>query len=240
MAANGRKASKQTPRMPKVPKEPKVWNLRLTVPGLICGIGISGLALTLFFILGLLVGRGYRVEEKVPRLAAMMPEQPVAVSEHGAKADNDGDREVLKPEDLSYPENLSKAPAKPKPKKPEKPEPSEKKVEEKAEKKAAEKSEPAQQEKNAAVTAGENVYDYVYQAASFRDRDMAMKLAAKINKAQLVSRVEAFETSSGNWYRVMVLHRGTPESTESMKSVLEKFGISKPLMKQKKPVAADG
>lgn len=236
MAANGRKASKQAPRMPKVPKEPKVWNIRLTVPGLVCGIGVSGLALTLFFILGLLVGRGYRVEEKVPRLAAMMPEQPVAVSEHGPKAEKDSDREVLKPEDLSYPDTLSKAPAKPEPKKPEKTEPAEKKPE----KKAADKKQAAKPEKKTAPAVGENVYDYVYQAASFRDRDMAMELAAKINRAELTSRVEAFETSSGNWYRVMVLHRGTPESTDSMKAVLEKFGIDKPLMKQKEPVAADG
>lgn len=232
MAGNGRNASARIPRMPKVPGEKKTWTFKLTVPGLVCSAGMAGLALTLFFILGLLVGRGYRVEENVPRLAAMMPDK------HGAEQTNtDGASpeipEVLKPEELSYPDTLSQPPVK---NRAEAPEPEKTAPKPQPEKAATPKAKP-EPVAAPAPKPGEKVYDYVYQAASFRERSMAQSLSGKLVKAGLDSRVEAGETSSGTWYRVVIMHRGTPDSTASMKAVLDRFGIGKPLMKQKKPVA---
>lgn len=224
--------------MPKVPGEKKTWTFKLTVPGLVCSVGVAGLALTLFFILGLLVGRGYRVEENVPRIAAMMPDAPDAVeTAHGEKALPDVP-EVLKPEELSYPDTLSKAPAKSKPEP--KPQP---KPEQKAETKAPakkEKAEPEAAEQKTAPKPGEKIYAYIYQAASFRDETMATDFAGKLSGAGLKTEVQSGETSNGTWYRVLVHHTGTPESTGTMKDTLARFGVKRPLMKQKKPVEANG
>ncbi|GAB7023241.1 SPOR domain-containing protein [Salidesulfovibrio brasiliensis] len=237
MAGQGKTTAHRVPRMPKVPGERKTWTIKITVPGLVCSIGMAGLALTLFFILGLLVGRGYRVEENVPRIAAMMPD-----SEKAVQVDDKGQPlpevpEVLKPEDLSYPDNLSKAPAKPKTEEP-KPEPAPKETPE-PEKKA--ETEPAQKpEQPAAPKPGEKIFAYVYQAASFRDQAMAREFADKLSGAGLDAEVQSGETSNGTWYRVLVNHTGTPDSTGGMKAILSRFGVKRPLMKQKKPVEAGG
>lgn len=220
-------------RVPKIPGEQKTWTFTLSFSGMITAIGSAAVALTLFFILGLLVGRGYQPEQSVPHLAALMPDQ------HGAANATKGPS-VLKAEELTYPETLSKAPKqvgqteepeaeKPKPKVTKKAEPA----------KNAPKTEQAAPaaKPEAQPASGQKIYDYTYQAASFRKEDMAESLRAKLAGAGLNAILESADTAKGAWYRVLIKHRGTPDSTDSMKAVLGKFGISRPLMKRKKLVA---
>lgn len=216
-------------RMPKIPGEQKTWTFTLTMPGMITAVGSALVALTLFFILGLLVGRGYRPEQNVPPLAQIMPKQ-----EHGALVTNATEPvKVLTAQELTYPETLAQQPA------------------ERPEQRAAEAAPGAQQVKppkpvadkapakaaQAAPKPGDKIYDYAYQAASFRKKDMAEDLRAKLAGAGLNTAIQTAETSKGTWYRVMIKHRGTPDSTNGMKAVLNRFGIGKPLMKQKKLVS---
>lgn len=223
-------------RVPKMPSEQKTWTFTLSMPGMITAVGTAMVALTLFFILGLLVGRGYRPEQNVPQLAEIMPKQ-----EHGALVNNGtAPDKVLTPQELTYPETLAQKPVDPAQKAAlEKAE--EAKQQAAAERKAAQKAGQAAaktEEKSTVTTAppapGDKIYDYTYQAASFRKQAMAEDLRAKLAGAGLNTAIQTAETAKGTWHRVLVNHRGTPDSTNAMKGVLSRFGINKPLMKKKK------
>ncbi len=214
-----------TLRMPKIPGEQKTWTFTLSMPGMVTAVGSAMVVLTLFFILGLLVGRGYRPEQQVPQLAEIMPKQ-----EHGALVNNATEPKVLTAQDLTYPETLAK--------KPEQPMRLEETVAAKQPpspvKKPAQKlKKPAPAPKAAQPHSGDKIYDYVYQAASFRKRGMAEDLRGKLAGAGLNAAIQEAETGKGTWYRVVINHRGTPQSTGQMKAVLNRFGIGKPLMKKK-------
>lgn len=220
-------------RVPKMPGEQKTWTFTLSLSGMITVLGSVGVALSLFFILGLLVGRGYQPEQSVPQLAAIMP------SQHGA-ANATKAPSVLKAEELTYPETLAKAPkqvGQPEEAEPEKPKPTTtKKAKPATTAPKAEQAAPAAKPE-AQAAAGQKIYDYTYQAASFRKQDMAKSLRTKLAGAGLNAVLESADTAKGTWYRVLVRHRGTPDSTAAMKSTLNKFGIARPLMKRKKLVA---
>ncbi|MDD4951996.1 MAG: SPOR domain-containing protein [Desulfovibrionaceae bacterium] len=207
----------------KIPKEkapPKTYTFILSLPGLISAGGGLVLALTVFFILGILIGRGYRPEADVPELARIMP-----VQEFG-NLTSEAPVEVLRPEDLQYPERLSQTPA----------QAAAKAAADKAEVQA--KAQPKVQAKagEQAAAPGGRAYDYVYQAASFRKLDMAEDLRQKISAVGLKTRIDTSQVSGTTWHRVMVLFRGTPEQTGGMKEKLSAFNIKKPLLREKTPV----
>ncbi|GEM_PF-5316525 len=180
----------------------------------------------------------------MPELAMMMPSQSV----NGSGEVKGG---VLKPEELQYIDALKKKPESAVKQEPAKKEAA--KTEPKTVK--AKKTEPAKTEKPASVQvvkkqvaseAEEPVeidnpgeqnlpkYDYVYQAASFGYDNKAQDFSKKLIASGLDSYVEPGESGSRIWYRVFIRHTGTPDSTLSMKKILRKFGIKKPLLKSKK------
>lgn len=219
----------------KVPKidGSKTYTISLSLPGMISAVGAGVLALTFFFVMGILIGRGYRPEADVPQLDQIMPKK-----EHGEIAGEPVQPEILKAEELEYADRLKTDPDKIMDQPPEE---EEKKTAPKPEQKQAEAAqpvaEPEAQPKAQPEPAkpGEPVFDYVYQAASFRKVEMARSLATKLEASGLRSRVQAGDVNGSTWHRVQVLHHGTPDSTASMKAVLAKFGIDKPLLKKKTP-----
>jgi hypothetical protein len=219
-------------KVPKLNATRKKYDFSLSLSGLISITGVGVLALTFFFVMGILIGRGYRPEADVPPLKEIMPD-----SEHGQVAETKPPK-VLTLEELDYQDRLKASPQqmldtpdepaakpapKPEPKPAAKPEP-------KPEPAAAAQPETV---KTAPAQPGEPVYDYVYQVASFRKADMAGALRDKLAAAGLNARVESGEAKGSTWHRVQVLHHGTPASTSDMKAVLAKFGIGKPLLKKK-------
>ena len=99
----------------------------------------------------------------------------------------------------------------------------------------ATKPEPVAKANSTPGDAGEEVFDYVYQVASFRKKEMAQDLGKKLEAAGLRISIEDGEAKGSVWHRLRVLHHGTPSSTNEMKSVLAKYGIGKPLLKKKTP-----
>lgn len=211
-----------------MPGEQKTWTFTLSLSGMITACGTAAVALTLFFILGLLVGRGYRPEQSVPQLADIMPEK------HGTTKVPS----VLKAEELTYPETLAKAPLQVGQKEEEPP--AQKAVQQKKtppQKTKAKKGEQPKKTEPKKKLQQQKVYDYTYQAASFRKEDMAQALHKKLAGAGLNPAIESATTGKGMWFRVVIKHRGTPDSTATMKATLAKFGITRPLMKRKKLVS---
>lgn len=254
-------------KVPARKGEPRTYSYTFSLPQLVgLGGGLTA-ALTVFFVLGILIGRGYRPEAEVPELARIMPAPPAP----GSVAQEEP--KVLKPEELHYMEQLTqgstakapkaekpKAEEKPKPepaKAPEpKPEPAKAKAEDKAkaeekaraieavraEEKAkteaakaakAAKAEPRPAE--AKVVNGEQVFDYVYQAAAFRDRGQADDLRRRVESTGLKAAVESASENGTTWHRVVVLYRGTPSSTDTMREKLYSLGLGRPIMKSKVP-----
>lgn len=217
-------------KVPKLNAARRKYDISLSLPGMISLTGVGVLALTFFFVMGILIGRGYRPEADVPPLQEIMPG-----SEHGRTVGETQPPKVLTLEELDYQDRLKASPqqlldtpdaAAPKPASKPAPKPAPR---------AESAPEPVRAEPVASEPArpGEPVFDYVYQVASFRKVDMARSLRDKLAGAGLNARVESGEAKGSTWHRVQVLHHGTPASTADMKAVLAKFGIGKPLLKKK-------
>ncbi|MEZ7195909.1 SPOR domain-containing protein [Pseudodesulfovibrio karagichevae] len=224
-------------KVPKLNAARKKYDFSLSLSGMISITGVGVLALTFFFVMGILIGRGYRPEADVPPLKELMPD-----AEHGQLAAENTPPKVLTLEELDYQDRLKASPqqmldgpdeakAKPEPKPVAAPET---KPEPKPEAKSAPAAAPQPETATPApAQPGEAVFDYVYQVASFRKADMATGLRDKLAAAGLKARVESGEAKGSTWHRVQVLHHGTPASTSEMKATLAKFGIAKPLLKKK-------
>jgi len=225
----GKNSSKYKVKVPKLNVSSKTYDFSFSLPGMISAVGAGVLALTFFFVMGILIGRGYRPEADMPPLNEIMP-----TKEHGQIAEEQVKPEILKAEELDYPERLKasaenrmdkmtadKNPAT-------KPEPKTQAV-------AKPDTGPEKPEVFAPTLAkpGEPVYDYIYQVASFRQAEMAEALSAKLVAAGLRTQIKTGEAKGASWHRVQVLHHGTPASTAGMKAVLTKQGIGKPLLKKK-------
>ena len=214
------------------------------------------LALCLFFVLGVLVGRGHRPETAVPVVAGIMPKESVAKPAP----------EVLKAEELSYPEQLAKkhegpAPARPidkverkapekADKKPEakheaKPDPkaaekkpADKAAEKLADKKAADKAaaKPADKKPEQKPDPDSRRYDYAYQAATFPDQESAKGFLKRVKGLGYKGDIETGETGGKSWHRVVVFFQGTPTDTRGLKEKLSTLGAQKLVMRSKTPI----
>ncbi|BDQ38306.1 hypothetical protein SYK_26660 [Pseudodesulfovibrio nedwellii] len=223
-----KKEPKYKIKVPKLNASKKTYDLSLSLPGMISAVGAGVLALTFFFIMGILIGRGYRPEADVPPLEQIMPS-----SEHG-QAEEQAKPKVLKLEELEYADRLS-APTqqvmdqpavKPKPVKP---------AVKKPEVKVEVSSVKPEVFDPTAVKPGDPVFDYIYQVASFKKAEMADALRDKLVASGLRAQVASGEAKGSTWHRVQVLYHGSPASTDEMKAVLAKHGIKKPLLKKKTP-----
>ncbi|HWR05149.1 MAG TPA: SPOR domain-containing protein [Humidesulfovibrio sp.] len=217
------------------------------------------LALCLFFVLGVLVGRGHRPETAVPVVAGIMPRESLAKPMP----------EVLKPEELGYSEQLGKKHEGPSPSRPidsSEHKASEKKdakkdakqaAEKLADKKAAEKAaaKPAEKpgekpgDKKDAKAAAKPTeqkaaekpdpdtrrYDYAYQAATFPDAESAKGYLKRVKSLGLKGDIESGTADGKNWHRVVVFFQGTPTDTRALKEKLASIGAQKLVMRSKTP-----
>ncbi len=235
----------------------RTYTYSFTFGGLATLVASMALALTLFFVLGVLVGRGHRPEAALPPVARIMPTEPPAQKDAG---------EILRPEELQFREHLEAkgtepTPAKPidkvehKPKAPEKKE--DKKEEKKAEAKPAEKGKDdkkAADHKAAEKLADQKAdkkaeakpeqkadgdtkrYAYVYQAGSFPDPEQAKAFLKKVKSTGLKAEIETGTADGKTWYRVVCPFQGTPVETRGLKEKLKGIGVKQVVMRSKKPL----
>jgi len=228
--------SKFSIKVPKFTVAKKTYDFSLSLPGMISAVGAGVLALTFFFVMGILIGRGYRPEADVPQLEEIMP-----TKQHGQMGEGQPEAEILKPEELGYADRLKEEPESviepqeeaPKATEAAKPQTAAPAPQPEAAQPTAMKQAEVQP---APAMPGEATFDYVYQVASFRKQEMAQSLSDKLAAGGLAPYIQAGEANGSTWYRVYVKHRGTPTSTDSMKATLAKFGIDKPLLKKKTPL----
>ncbi len=205
------------------------------------------IAMAWAFILGVLVGKGYRPENTIPEIARIMPEK------ENASVKKPG---VLKAEELEYYDRLKKkAPPtsgklapKPKTSRPNKQAVQQKQTQQRAQAKAGPKTQAQKahatkqqqaEQKSVQQQAGhkalkdEQRFTYVYQVAAFRSQADAMRLQQKI----IGLGIPAFlEDSGSGWHRVHVRFKGTPAQLRDMKTQLASLGLRKPMLKSRKPL----
>lgn len=202
-------------------KEPKRFSFSLSTAGLVSLAVVSAAALAWVFILGVLVGRGYKPEQAVPQLAEIMPR----AEQKAPEAEG-----VLKPEELQFFDALEKKPAEQTAAKP-KPKP----ASTAAETAPQPKPEPTATAQSAPAADGAQ-FRYVYQVGSLKNPAMAKEFAERLNKLGLKTSIEEALAAGATWHRVLVHYTGTPESTAELKALLATQGVKKPIMKSKVPL----
>jgi len=211
--------------------------------GMAALVTVFTLALCLFFVLGVLVGRGHRPETAVPVVAGMMPKEPLA---RPAPAP-----EVLRAEELDYSEQLSRKHEGPAPSRPiDSPErkPQGAKADKKAEQRPDAKTEqkpakpmdkatakPAPKQAEQKPDPDPQRYDYAYQAATFPDANSAKVYLKRVKNLGLKGDIESGSTDGRTWHRVVVFFQGTPTDTRSLKEKLASIGAQKLVMRSKTP-----
>ncbi len=227
-------------------KEPgsqgRTYTFNCTFGGLAALATAVTLALSLFFVLGVLVGRGHRPEAAIPPIERIMPVESSARPAPPV--------EVLRAEELQYNEQLAKKGPEAQPSKsidkverkaPDKAKADDKaKAEAKKDEKKAEKAKPDSKsdKKDQAEKKDEDPrrYDYIYQAASFPDQDQAKAFLKRVKAQGLKADIENGTANNKPWYRVVVFYQGTPADTRGLKEKLGTLGVPKPLMRSKTPL----
>jgi cell division septation protein DedD len=221
----------------------RTYTFNCTFGGLAAMATAATLALSLFFVLGVLVGRGHRPESAIPPIERIMPTENIAPAGPSAG--------ILKAEELQYSDQLAQKGSEAQPTKsidaverkaPDKARTPDKAADaRKGEKSAAQvkpeaKAEAKASAKPAAKDADAGRYDYAYQAASFPDENQAKAFLKRVKASGLKASIENGTANGKAWYRVVVFFRGTPEETRGLKEKLGRLGVPKPLMRAKTPV----
>ncbi|MDY7000703.1 MAG: SPOR domain-containing protein [Thermodesulfobacteriota bacterium] len=205
-------------KAPRDQEGPRRYTLRFSLPGLISLCLLLVTALSWMFVMGVLVGRGYKPENAVPQIVKVLP-----------KAHKPNATAVLKPEELEFYDELKKKPKAAPKQKAEVQEP------------PAQAHKPPKELSFAGVppkkAPKEAVYNYTYQAAAFRDLDAAKKFQARLAKLGLSSGLERAVSQGKTWHRVLVYFKGTPTDTRELKEKLKTLGVKKALLKEKKPLS---
>ncbi|MFW6324372.1 MAG: SPOR domain-containing protein [Desulfovibrionales bacterium] len=210
--------NKQTPGK----KKGKKYRFEFSFSGLVSLFVFSVLIMVWMFILGVLVGRGYRPEVIIPQLAGILPhaEEKAEPPVPGAP-DESGQVKPLKPEELTFLESLKKN------------EPTEEqppRVVSEPKKAAPPKIEPQQ------TNAERKSFRYVYQVGAFREKDRAEAFRNEALRKGFNAWYSLENASNGDWYRVLVSFDGTAVQGNRFQSKLQDLGVKNALLRSKKPL----
>jgi cell division septation protein DedD len=201
---------------------PKKFTLELSLGGLVTlGVAVI-IGLVWVFIFGIIVGRGYRPEQAVPEIAKIMPDSgraPIAAEPP----------KVLQPEELNFHEALRRDP----PVLPSEITPMERAPERQANRDAPLAIAPVPQASAQDASAAKAPQSqWVYQAASFKDKGQAESLLRKIMAQGVATSLEKAPVNGVTWYRVLVTIKGSERDNEAALAELSKIGLPKPLLRK--------
>ena len=198
------------------------YTISLSFSGLITSGIITIIAIGWIFAFGVIVGRGYNPEKKMPELARLLPPPEGQDAPKEAKG-------ILKPEELTFMTDLKQT------------QPAANAAPNKPEAKAAHPTaQPvaAATPKPEAASADKAKYDFVFQAVAYKSKDSADKLRERMEGEGLRTRMTIEKDNKGRpkWFRVQVLVRGTDADAAAAKQVLVKMGLKDATQVSKKPV----
>ncbi len=206
------------------------YSLQISFGGLIAGLIILVIAFGWIFAFGVIVGRGYNPEEKLPELAQFLPPH------EGQKTDNtDGglEADILKAEELTFMRELKQRTEEPVEQLPAAP------VQLTPEQTVSANASP--QKTDPPLLDDKTRYDFVFQVAAFRNADQADTLREQLEGESLRTRMIIDKDTKGKprWYRVQVVLRGTEVDAAEVVRILHENRlkdarvVSKILVEQK-------
>lgn len=200
------------------------YTISLSFSGLITGGIIMIIAIGWIFAFGVIVGRGYNPEKKMPELARLLP-PPEGQPDEAKEA-----KGILKPEELTFMTALKQPQAAANAVPGSKPDPRQARP-------AAQPAAPASPQPAAAPT-DKAKYDFVFQVVAYKSRDHADKLRERMDGEGLRTRMTIEKDNRGRpkWFRVQVLLRGTEADAADAKQMLAKMGLKDAKQISKKAV----
>ena len=222
-------AGARKPDAAKTPLRKRVYPLNLTFPLLLTAVIVGLIGVSWVFMFGVIVGRGYNPDAKISELAGRVL--------HGRQAPVvlDPPQAVLRPEELNFGPALRDKPfhngtasmglpAAPPPGA-------------QANSAGSPPAAPLQAAQLAALSAPSGRFDFVYQAAVFREAGQADRLRERLEGEGVRTTLETSPTKDGkSLYKVLAARRGTEEDAKQLLSILEGLRLGPPLLRSKKPV----
>jgi cell division protein FtsN len=222
----------------QTPAKQKKYLFEFSLSGLVSLLVFSVLVMVWMFILGILVGRGYKPETIIPQLARILPQEQT----HGSPPEPlaaQKQQPTLRADELSFHEDLRKPDTRPAPAAPvQKPKPTPPK---------SEPVQPAATRTTAPPPVAESPpvpivapqterFRYIYQVASFKEEDRAAVFRDQALAGGFSAHYAKETVGEEFWFRVMVTLDGTAEESERFKAGLDTLGVKNPFLRSKKPL----
>jgi len=229
-------AGARKPDAPKTPLNKRAYTLNLTFPALLTTAIVGVIAVCWVFMLGVMVGRGYNPDAKLNELSErVLRNRQTPVVQEPPQA-------ILRPEELNFGAALRDRPIRNSATDAEMPV---------AEMPVSQENStvadgvtgnaPAVHTPPPAPPASQDVlptrFDFIYQAAAFRDAGQADRLRERLEGEGVRTVLETSPGRDGrNWYKVLAVRRGTEEDSKQLVAVLESLRLGQPMVRSKKPV----
>lgn len=242
------------------PVSKRSYTLRLTASSIMTAVIVLVIGIGWSFVLGVMVGRGYNPEKKIPQLASFLPKEDDAVQSPTSRVGDDQPVDkVMRAEDLSYAASLKGkpgqgklAPPPPKPGTEPKPknmqnatvpvatvyDPAAGVTQGTVSQPAASHTPPVQAQaaqKPQAPATPQNIFDFTFQVATFKDTGSVDTLRARLEGEGLRTRMEK-TSGKTTLYKVIVLMRGTNDSAQALRQRIVDMGLGQPIQRGKSPV----
>lgn len=239
--------------MDKYPKQisGRVLTLNLRLPTVLGGMAVLFCGFVFVFILGLLLGSGYDLEERLPVLEKVLPQKAatvppvvIAKNEEGKVVTTEGGKSGAEsPKGEQQKSDAAKAEADDWGKS------SGRGIIEqgdlayrdrlKSDKPASSRSKTAAQaqkdDKQKEAQKKEERFRYVFQAASYKAQDYADRFTAKLKGQGIKARTLKSVEKNSTWYRVMIDFTGTPSQVGELQKTMRANGVSSMVQTSKKP-----
>lgn len=193
------------------------------------GLGsVGALIMAWAFILGILVGRGYKPESVIPELSKIVP--PLGKGQSASVP-----LRLLLPEELRFFETLQEKIAPSMPASPPRQEASQAVPPPPAPKpQSTQEFTPPPLPQSVETAPAEPQFEFVYQVASFQTDAQARALQQRIVGVGGTTSVEVSVQNGRPWYRVLVSLRGSVADAEQLKNRLQTHGVTTPFLRAKK------
>jgi cell division septation protein DedD len=213
----------------------RAYTLNLTFPMLLTTVIVVLIGVSWVFMFGVMVGRGYNPDAQINEITGRV------LRGRQAPAVQEPPQAILRPEELDFgpalrdrsPHNASAAVGLPvaQPPAPQTNSTAVSSPPVAAGQAAQPPAQPAQQGTQPAR------FDFIYQAAAFREAGQADRLRARLEGEGVRTLLEESSAKGGkSLYKVLAVRRGTEEDVKQLLDVLESLRLGQPILRSKKPV----
>ena len=199
----------QPPNFENIPKTPSKKSFFSDDQRKLFSSSIKGLiALSFFFVAGVLVGRGQLPEEEKKQAKLALQEQK----------NLSASSRMLKPEELEYFDELTKSPNSETPQKPPM---------------VRINTAPTQQGTPIALQPRTDIYEYLYQITAVASQEKAQEYLNKLEQVRLAGYIEKATTKTGVWFRVLVIFQGDTKRVTEVEETLRSIGVKQTIIRRK-------